>query len=47
MPNGNAQWHRGFYAESKSVAPQSETGPLAGLQLQLEFVCDQGDEIGI
>ena len=28
----------------KTVAPQSEIGNLAGLQLKLQFVSDKGDE---
>ena len=31
----------------KPVAAQSEIGNLAGLQLKLQFVCDQGDEFRI
>ena len=31
----------------KTVAAQSEIGNLAGLQLKLELVCDQGDEFRI
>lgn len=31
----------------KPVAPQSEIGNLAGFQLKLQFVSDQGDELGI
>ena len=39
-----------FAAHSKSpktVAPQSEIGNLAGLQLEGQFVSDKGDEFGI
>ena len=31
----------------KPVVAQSEIGNLAGLQLKLQFVCDQGNEFGI
>ena len=31
----------------KPVAPQSEIGNLAGLELQGQFVCDKGDELRV
>ena len=31
----------------KTVAPQSEIGNLAGLELEGQFVCDKGDEFRI
>ena len=30
----------------KPVAAQSEIGTLAGLELEGQFVCDEGDEFG-
>ena len=35
------------HQSQKPVAPQSEIGNLAGLQLKLEFVSNQGDEFRI
>ena len=42
--------HGVFEQDSKSrkpVAAQSEIGYFAGLQLKLQFICDEGDELRI